>query len=52
VGDVVHLQGRLVRPGLGLRLNGCARVAHSSEIANGRHRIGLEFVEVRYARAS
>lgn len=52
LGAVIHLKGELVRPGLGLRLNGYARVAHSSEIEPGRFRIGLEFVEVAYARAS
>ena len=51
-GEIVQLQGDLVRPDLGLRLNGHARVAHSNEIEPGRYRIGLEFVEVAYARAS
>ncbi len=51
-GSTVRLEGELVREDLGPKLDGHARVAHSNEIEPGRYRVGLEFVEVAYARAS
>ena len=49
-GAVLEIEGDLRNTDLALKISGRARVAHVSEVDNGRFRIGLQFVDVALAR--
>lgn len=51
-GTIVELDGDLKSPDLALRVSGRARVKYAVALDRGRFRIGIEFIEAAYARAS
>ena len=51
-GQVVKIEAELRQQDFGLDLQGRARVVHATRQMDGSYRLGLQLVDVAYARAS
>ncbi|MDA1313093.1 MAG: PilZ domain-containing protein [Acidobacteria bacterium] len=52
IGSPVDVHGDLRSPGLALRVEGNARVAHSRRLPGGNYRIGLALNQIAYSKSA